>query len=204
VGGSAGNGGTAGQGGSAAPGGSAGQGGSAAQGGSAGQGGSSGPGGASGKAGTAGTSGTAGTGAGGSGGNPSCVAPSDQCPGTEIKLTGTGAEPRVGHIDGTTLGKCSDYEGSCSQVGAPDTVHWFKTDVDGSMSIGGGSSGPIWVMTTYARSVCNDPATELICTQDPPSTPIPISANTVYYVIVEGPISSTLGDYTLAVKVIPN
>jgi hypothetical protein len=121
----------------------------------------------------------------------------------DVKLAGSGTELRIGYLDGTTLGKCSDYEGSCSSPGTPDAVYWFKSDIAGMMSIGAGSDGTYWAPIAYARTSCEDASTELICALTPPSTPIPIQANTVYYVILEGPISTTLGNHSIGIKVIP-
>ena len=164
-----------------------------------GTGGTAGSGGVGGMGGTSGTGGSGGL--GGSGGSPSCTAPADQCPGTQVLLSGTGAEPRTGSGYGTTSGTCSDYEGSCSSPGTPDAVYWFTSDVDGMMSVGVQGDSGTWFPFVYVRTSCDDATTELLCELLIPTTPILVQAGTVYFVIVEGP--PTGESYELGVKIIP-
>ncbi|MBI5536883.1 MAG: DUF4215 domain-containing protein [Deltaproteobacteria bacterium] len=201
-GGSGGSAGVGGAGGAAGDGGAgkAGAGGSAGTGGAAGSAGKGGSGGAAGTAGTGGAAGTAGTGGGGA-----CSTAGDQCPGVQIPLTGTGTDPRVGTVSGTTVGMCADLEASCnSNNTAPDMVYWVKPDIDGMMTVEAANSSYDPVL--FVQMLCGDLTTELQCNSAPPS-PVKVSmqvyANSTYYLIVDGAYSSSSGSYTLNVKVMP-
>ncbi len=178
----------------------------------AGVSGASGTGGAAGSSGdggpgTGGASegGVAGTGVGGNVGDTGpCPTPGDTCPGTELTLTGSGTSPRVGTVDSSTAGLCSESVGSCNAgTIAPDAVYFVVPDIDGVMTV---TATAAFETVLYVRGTCDDPNTEFGCNNKPVPAPDEVSLlvykGKSYYLFVDGSNGSE-GAFTLSVSIEP-
>ena len=129
----------------------------------------------------------------------------DVCPGVPLVLTGSGAQPRRGTITFSTATLNADYAGACGG-GSRDGVVKVVAPVSGSLRA---KTRGMPDSTVYARTVCNDPSTEIIKSKY--STCLDVLHDTVafqvtagaeYFLFVDG-LDAATGVPTLDVTIEP-
>jgi cysteine-rich repeat protein len=121
------------------------------------------------------------------------------CPGAEIALSGSGGSPRTGSISGTTAGATSKFS-NCGTGTAPDTVHRFTSDVDGTLTatLKSGFTAALSIHSTCTGSAlacAKDPYTESVVTRA-------VAPGTEYFLHVDG-LGTAAGPYTLDLSIKP-
>ncbi len=128
--------------------------------------------------------------------------PNDVCPGVAIALTGTGADPRKGSINGSTGTTYGQYAGACGGGTGREAVYVVTPDVTGLLTAKVTSQ---FDSVLYARRTCAEQKTEAACNDAPGASggeqiKVPVQANTPIYLFVDG-YSGSAGSFTLDVDV---
>lgn len=126
----------------------------------------------------------------------------DVCPGTAIALTGTGADPRKGSVQGDTSKVYPHYAGSCGGGTGKDAVYSVTPDVTGLLTAKVTSA---FDSVVYARRTCADAKTESGCNdaqglKGGDTIKVPVTKNQPVFLFVDG-YSGSSGPFTLDVEV---
>jgi len=131
----------------------------------------------------------------GDGCSPTCtveaLAGIDTCPGYALPLVGAAGQPRTGVLTIDTSKLAANYAGGCGGS-SKEGVVVVTPPINGKLTAK--LTGIDYHAVLYARTSCNDPATEKACDDDAPVSSTPsrditltgVVAGTPYYLFIDG------------------